>query len=62
MGAFTLLDTECANNSEKKPRVPNAAVEIISGCRLTLEWDKMFAQYVLSIVRKNSHALQEKWL
>ena len=45
--AFTLLDIEGAKNSEMKPRVPNVAVEITRGCRITLEWDEKYARYVI---------------
>ena len=48
MDAFTLLDIEGANNDEMKPTVPITAVEIIRDSRLTLKWDKMFAQHIIS--------------
>ena len=43
MDAFTLLDIEGTSNGEIKPRMPSVAVEITRVCRLTLEWDEMFA-------------------
>ena len=49
MDAFTLLDIEGTSNGEMKSRVPNGAIEITRGCRLTLEWDEMFARYVMSL-------------
>ena len=47
--AFILLDIEGSKNGEIRARVPNVAVEITRGCQLTLEWDKMFAQCVISL-------------
>ena len=49
MDAYTVLDIEGARNGEMKPRVSNVALEITRGCRLTLEWDEMFARYVISL-------------
>ena len=47
--AFTLLGIEGASNGKMKPRVSNMAVEITRGCPLTLEWDEIFAQYVIPL-------------
>ena len=48
MDAFRLLDIEGASNGKMGPIVPNVAVKITRGFRLTLEWDKMFARYTIS--------------
>ena len=32
-----------------KPRVPNVAVKITRNCRLTFEWDEMFARYLIKL-------------
>ena len=32
-----------------KLRVPNVVVEITNGCQLALEWDEMFAQYLITL-------------
>jgi len=50
MDAFTLLDIQGASNRETEPRGPNVVVEITRvalDCRLALEWDEMFAKYVM---------------
>ena len=54
MDDFTLLDIEGANNGKMKSRVPNALVEITSGCCLTLEWGKIFAVYIISLSKFKS--------
>jgi hypothetical protein len=48
MDVFALLNIKSASNGEMKPRVPKVALEIIKGFRLTLEWDKVYAEYVIS--------------
>ena len=40
MDAFAQLEVEGASSDEIKPRVPNIAVEIARGCRLTFDWDE----------------------
>ena len=47
--AFRLLDIEGLSNGEKKFNVSNVAVKITMNCQLTLEWDKMFGGYVISL-------------
>ena len=47
MDARILLDIESV--SEMEPTVPKVAVEITRGCRLTLEWEEMFARHVTSL-------------
>ena len=46
--AFRLLEPESTSDGEIKPRVPNVAVEITRGYRLTLEWDDIFTRYIIS--------------
>jgi len=50
-GAFTLLEINDGTDSSSSNdiRVPNVAVEITAGCRLCLEWDTMYARYVISL-------------
>ena len=54
MDAFTLLGIGSAKNCERKPRVPNAAVEITRGCQLTLVLDEMFARNDISLSKFKS--------
>ena len=49
MSALTLFKVEGASRSEMKPRVPKIAVDITIGCLLTVEGEKMFARYVISL-------------
>jgi hypothetical protein len=44
---FTLL--EVSSSSSNDTRAPNIAVEITRGSRLCLEWDEVYARYVLSL-------------
>ena len=47
-GMFTLLEVDSgvdANNT----RAPNIAVEITKGSRFCLEWDAVYARYVISL-------------
>ena len=50
-GMFTLLELDggAGSSNDTKTRVPNVAVEITRGCRLSLEWDDMYARYVISL-------------
>ena len=49
-GTFTLLEVDGgAGSSSNDTRVPNVAVEITRGCRLSLEWNDMYARYVMSL-------------
>ena len=48
-GAFTLLEINDGAGSSNDIRVPNVAVEITGGCRLFLEWDDMYARYVIPL-------------
>ena len=48
-GAFTLLEINDGAGSSNDIRVPNVAVEITGGCRLCLEWDDIYARYVISL-------------
>ena len=54
MDTFTLFDIEDSSNCYLKPRAPNTDVEITRDGRLTLEWDKMFAQYVILLSKFKS--------
>ena len=47
-GFFNLLDIEGIKKGETRLRLPNAAVEFTRVCLLTLEWDEIFAQYIIS--------------
>ena len=51
MSAFTLLENEGASSSEIKPRVPNVVGEITKSSWLTLDWDEMFARYVILLTK-----------
>ena len=48
---FTLLEVDSGSVSSNvtKTILPNVAAEIISGCRLGLEWDELYARYVISL-------------
>ena len=50
-GTFTLLELDggAGSSNDTRARVPNVAVEITRGCRLSLEWDDMYARYVISL-------------
>ena len=52
MDAYTLLNIESVD--ETGPRVPKVAVEITRGSRLTLEWDKMYNGYVITLSKFKS--------
>ena len=53
MDDFTLSGHKGPSNDDMKSRVLNVAVEVKSGCRLTLEWDEVFARYVISLNKFN---------
>ena len=49
-GMFTLLEVDSgAGSSSNDTRAPNIAVEITRGSRLCLEWDEVYARYVISL-------------
>ena len=49
-GLFTLLKVDSGGGSdETKTRVPNIAVKITRGYRLSFGCDEMFARYVISL-------------
>ena len=56
---FILLELDCGAGSSNdiKTRVPNVAVEITRGSQLSLEWDDMYARYVISL---NNFKLEEQ--
>jgi hypothetical protein len=43
------LDGGAGSSNDTSARVPNVAVIITRGCRLSLEWDDMYARYVVSL-------------
>jgi hypothetical protein len=52
MDAYALLNIESVD--ETGPKAPKEAVEIIRGSRITLEWDKMYNRYVISLSKFKS--------
>jgi hypothetical protein len=47
MDAYKLLNIESVD--ETGPRLPKVVVEITRGSQLTLEWDKMYVGYVITL-------------
>jgi hypothetical protein len=47
-GMFTLLEVD-SGVDDNSTRAPNIAVEITKGSRLCLEWDAVYARYVISL-------------
>ena len=61
MDVFTLLNIEGAKTGKIKPKVSSGAVEIIRGCRLTLEWGRCLRDLLHHKANsnwKNSYVLQ----
>jgi hypothetical protein len=48
---FTLLELDggAGSSDDTRAKVPNVVVKITRGCRLCLEWDDMYARYVISL-------------
>ena len=43
------VDSRAGSRNDTKMRVPNVAVEINRGCRLSFGWDDIYARYVISL-------------